>query len=255
MNIKAIVFDINGTLIDIQTDEGNEEVYRGISHFLTYQGIKAHRWEVRDEYYRLMDEQHKAGSEDFPEFDAVELWREYLRRRPEACRTLHPEKLKWMPLFLAEMYRGISRYRLQLYPEVKKVLDELSQRYKLAALSDAQSAWARPEMRAVGIEGYFQPIIISGDCGYRKPDSRIFQAALDGLDALPENVLFVGNDMYRDIYGASRVGMKTVFFSSNQGRKKVSGAEPDYIIYQFAELRQAIAFFECRQQGAGGEGT
>jgi len=26
MNIKAIVFDINGALIDIQTDEGNEEV-------------------------------------------------------------------------------------------------------------------------------------------------------------------------------------------------------------------------------------
>jgi len=133
------------------------------------------------------------------------------------------------------------------------VLDELSQRYQLAALSDAQSAWALPEMRAVGIEGYFQPIIVSGDCGYRKPDSRIFQAALDGLDRLPENVLFVGNDMYHDIYGASQVGMKTVFFSSNQGRKKANGVEPDYIIYQFAELRQAIAFFERRQQGGGGE--
>lgn len=253
MNIKAIVFDINGTLIDIQTDEGNEEVYRGISHFLTYQGIQTHRWEVRDEYYRLMGEQLKASREAFPEIDAVELWREYLRRRPEACQALHPEKLKWMPRFLAEMYRGISRYRLQLYPEVKNVLDELSQRYKLAALSDAQSAWALPEMRAVGIDGYFQPIIISGDCGYRKPDSRIFQAALERLDELPENVLFVGNDMYRDIYGASRAGMKTVFFSSNQGRKKANAAEADYIIYQFTELRQAVAFFEGRKRG--GEGT
>ncbi|MBF0495461.1 MAG: HAD family hydrolase [Deltaproteobacteria bacterium] len=247
MNIKAIVFDINGTLIDIQTDEGNEEVYRSISHFLTYQGIQVHRWEVRDEYYQLMDGQRKASSEAFPEFDAVELWREYLRRRPEACRALHPEKLKWMPRFLAEMYRGISRNRLQLYPEVKSVLGELSQRYKLAALSDAQSAWALPEIRAVGLDGYFQPIIVSGDYGYRKPDRRIFQAALDGLNALPENVLFVGNDMYRDIYGARQAGMKTVFFSSNQGRKKANGVEPDFIIYQFAEVRQAIAFFEGRQ--------
>jgi putative hydrolase of the HAD superfamily len=246
MNIQAIVFDINGTLIDIQTDEGNEEVYRGISHFLTYQGIQAHRWEVRDEYFRLLDEQRKASKEDFPEFDAVELWREYLRRRPEACRALPAEKLNGLPLFLAEMYRGISRYRLQLYPEVKNVLDELSRRYKLAALSDAQSAWALPEMRAVGVEGYFQPIIVSGDCGYRKPDSRIFQAALDGLAVPAENVLFVGNDMYRDIFGASQLGLKTVFFSSNQGRKKASGAEPDYIIYQFAELRQAISFFETQ---------
>lgn len=247
MNIKAVLFDINGTLIDIQTDEGNEEIYRGISHFLTYQGIRTSRWEVRDEYYQLLDTQRKVRGETFPEFDAVEVWREYLRRRPEACQALPPEKLKWMPLFIAEMYRGISRNRLQLYPEVKNILNELSQRYKLAALTDAQSAWALSEMRAVGIVEYFRPIIISGDLGYRKPDTRIFQSALDRLELPAENVLFVGNDMYRDIYGASSVGMITVFFSSNQGRKKHSGVEPDYIIYQFAELRQAITFLESQR--------
>ena len=246
MNIQAILFDINGTLIDIQTDEGSEEIYRGISHFLTYQGIYIHRWEVRDEYFRLMEEQRRASGEAFPEFDAVELWRQFLRRRPEACHSMPPEKLRWMPNFLAEMYRGVSRLRLQLYPEVKSVLDELAQRFKLAALSDAQSAWALPEMRAVGIEAYFQPIIVSGDLGFRKPDKRIFEAALNGLDLPPENVLFVGNDMYRDIYGAKQFGMKTVFFSSNQGRQTANGVEPDYIIYRFAKLRQAIAFFEAQ---------
>ena len=246
MNIQAILFDINGTLIDIQTDEGSEEIYRGISHFLTYQGIYIHRWEVRDEYFRLMEEQRRARGEAFPEFDAVELWRQFLRRRPEACHSMPPEKLRWMPIFLAEMYRGISRFRLQLYPEVKTALDELAQRFKLAALSDAQSAWALPEMRAVGIEAYFQPIIVSGDLGFRKPDKRIFEAALNGLNLPPENILFVGNDMYRDIYGAKQFGMKTVFFSSNQGRQTANGVEPDYIIYRFAELRQAIAFFEAQ---------
>ncbi|MFH0823948.1 MAG: HAD family hydrolase [Pseudomonadota bacterium] len=245
MNIQAILFDINGTLIDIRTEEGNEEIYRGISHFLTYQGIYVHRWEVRDEYFRLMDELRGASREAFPEFDAVELWREFLRRRPEISRALPAEKLEWMPLFLAEMYRGISRFRLQLYPDVKTVLDELLPCFKLAAVSDAQSAWALPEMRAVGIEAYFRPIIISGDFGFRKPDKRIFEAALSGLDLPPENVLFVGNDMYRDIYGAKQFGMKTVFFSSNQGRKTAKGVEPDYVIYRFAELRQAIAFFEA----------
>jgi putative hydrolase of the HAD superfamily len=43
--------------------------------------------------------------------------------------------------------------------------------------------------------------------------------------------------------------MKTVFFSSNRGRKMANGTEPDYIIYQFADLRQAIAFFEGQQHG------
>ncbi|MCX5876000.1 MAG: HAD family hydrolase [Deltaproteobacteria bacterium] len=246
MIIKGILFDINGTLIDIQTDEGNEEIYRGISHFLTYQGIHIHRWQVRDEYYQLMEQHRRASSETFPEFDTVELWRAFLLRRPEVCQSLDPEKLKWMPIFLAEMYRGISRNRLQLYPDVKNVLEKLLPRYRLAALSDAQSAWAVPEMRAVGIDGYFNPIVVSGDLGYRKPDRRIFQQALDGMQLPPENVLFVGNDMYRDVFGAKQVGMKTVFYSSNQGRKKASDAEPDYIIYQFSQLQQAIAFFEAQ---------
>jgi len=246
MNIQGILFDINGTLIDIQTDEGNEDIYRGISHFLTYQGIYIHRGEVRDEYFRLMEEQRESSDEAFPEFDVVELWREFLLQRPEASKALPPEKLQWMPLFLAEMYRGISRYRLQLYPDVKNILDELLPCFKLAALSDAQSVWAVPEMRAVGIEAYFHPIIVSGDFGFRKPDKRIFEAALNGLGLRPENILFVGNDMYRDVYGAKQFDMKTVFFSSNQGRKTAKWVEPDYIIYQFAELREAIDFFAAR---------
>ncbi|GFK95293.1 Pyrimidine 5'-nucleotidase YjjG [Fundidesulfovibrio magnetotacticus] len=250
MTFKAIVFDLNGTLVDINTDEGNEQIYRAVSHFLTYQGIRASRWEVRDEYYRIMDEQRRASGEEFPEFDAVNLWRDYLNRRPEALAALPPEKVRWMPLFLAEMYRGISRNRLELYPGVKNVLDELAPRYRLAALSDAQSAWAVPEMLAAGLDGYFQPVIVSGDLGYRKPDPRIFQMALDALNLPPQEVLFVGNDMYRDVFGAHRMGMKTVFFASNQGRKKFSGAEPDYIIYDFWQLRQAIDFLEAQSSTA-----
>jgi hypothetical protein len=42
----------------------------------------------------------------------------------------------------------------------------------------------------------------SGDHGYRKPDRRLFQLALDGMAIAAENTLYVGNDMCRDIYGA-----------------------------------------------------
>ncbi len=247
MNVQAIIFDLNGTLINIHTDEGCEEIYRGISHFLTYQGIRIHRWALRDEYYKILDAQRSASAEDFPEFDAVALWREFLERRPEACQALPQEKLRVLPLVLAEMYRGISRFRLRLYPEVRNILDDLAGRYKLAALSDAQSAWAAPEMRALDIEHYFNPIVISGDYGFRKPDRRIFQAALDGLGLEPCDALFVGNDMFRDVYGAKQLGLKTIYFSSNQGRNRSERAEPDYIIHQFAELKTGIKFLEARE--------
>jgi putative hydrolase of the HAD superfamily len=153
-----------------------------------------------------------------------------------------------MPLFLAEMYRGISRHRLQLYPEVKAVLDELHSRFKLAVISDAQSAWARPEMRAVGIESYFDPIVLSGDYGFRKPDRRLFEATLAGMGLEAADVVFVGNDMYRDVFGAGQLRMKTVLFAPDRVIEQMDGVDPDYIIYQFAELRQAIRFFERQRQ-------
>ena len=110
MKIKGILFDVNGTLIDIHTDEGAEEIYRGISHFLTYQGIYVHRWEARDEYFRIMDEQKRASAEAFPEFDAVEVWREFLRRRPEASSVLPPDKLRWTPLFFSGNVPGVISF-------------------------------------------------------------------------------------------------------------------------------------------------
>jgi putative hydrolase of the HAD superfamily len=246
MNIKGIIFDINGTLVDILTDEGNEEIYRGLSHFLTFQGMHIHRKELRDEYFSIMAEQRRASAEAFPEFDTVLLWREFLERRPQACAALPKAKLRLLPLVLSEMYRGVSRYRLQLFPKVGNILDDLARRYKLAIVSDAQSAWAEPELRAVGIHHHFKPIVISGDFGFRKPDRRLFQAALDGLGLGPEAVLFVGDDMYRDVYGARQMGLKTVYFASRQGDKAVEGVRPDYIIHQFAELPAAIAFFEAQ---------
>ena len=33
MPIRGIVFDLYGTLIDIETDESTEEIYRSIAHF------------------------------------------------------------------------------------------------------------------------------------------------------------------------------------------------------------------------------
>ena len=217
MNINGLIFDLNGTLIDIRTDEGQEEIYRAIAHFLTYYDIHLHRGEVREEYFRIMDEQRRSSNEHHPEFDVVALWRDFLAVHGADQKNIPPATLKELPWVLARMYRGISRHRLELYPEVLPILDELREWYKLAVVSDAQSAWAEPEMRALGLVKYFEPLIISGDYGYRKPDRRLFEAGLAGLGLAPEEVLFVGNDMYHDIHGAKRVGMKTIFFFIQPG--------------------------------------
>ena len=146
------------------------------------------------------------------------------------------------------MHRAASRYRLQLYPGVEETLRQLHASYALAVVSDAQSAYAVPELNAVGLSGYFDPVIVSGDFGYRKPDQRLFEAALSRMELQPAEVLFVGNDLYRDVIGPQSAGMNTVFFRSSDMPQEQPSATPDYIIYSFPELLNAVRYFEDRER-------
>ena len=148
MDIRALLFDVNGTLIDIETDEGLDEIYRAIGHFLTYQGIALHRLEVRDLYFQIMEQQRAESAETFAEWNAVGVWREFLHiKASDYTRSLPPEKREQLPLFLAELHRGIARKRLRLYPQVQETLDKLRSHYHVAVVSDAQSVYAIPELR------------------------------------------------------------------------------------------------------------
>ena len=236
MAIKGILFDLYGTLIDIETDESLEEIYRGIAHYLTYHGVYLHRWEVRDRYYEIMKQQKQEGGEKYPEIDVEAIWNSFLGQEgigaPLARQTL--------ATILAQIYRAISRKRLQLYPEVKRVLDELRPRYRMALVSDAQPCFALPEIKTVGLDGYFNPIIISAFYGFRKPDRRLIEISLDIMKLIPAEVICVGNDMYRDIYGARQLGIKTIFFDSNQGAKSYENVAPDYFARRFEDVLEGV---------------
>jgi putative hydrolase of the HAD superfamily len=241
MDIRAVAFDVNGTLVRILTDEGMEQIFRSAAHFLTYQGVDLHRDQVRELYFRTLREQQRTSPEEHPEFDAVGIWRSIIDGNATAyTRTLPAGKLAQLPLFLAEMSRGISRRRLGLYPHVREVLDILRGRYPLALVTDAQSAYTRGELHKVGLLDYFDPIVISGDHGFRKPDRRLFQFALDGMGMAAENALYVGNDMHRDIFGAREAGMTTVMFESGQGTSAYLDCVPDYRITDIRDLLKIL---------------
>ena len=56
MEIQAIAFDVNGTLVEILTEDDMEQCFRAAGHFLTYQGVDLRRQEVRALYFRAMKE-------------------------------------------------------------------------------------------------------------------------------------------------------------------------------------------------------
>ena len=245
MHFKGIIFDINGTLSDIQTNEWHDDVYRVVSNLLSYQGIVLDPNVVKYHYFQIMKEQRAACVDRYPEFDAIGIFREIVAQHAtDFTRGLPIEKVQQLPILLAETHRAASRFRLQPYPGVEETLRQLHPAYHLAIVTDGQTAYAIPELHAVGLSGYFDPIMVSGDFGYRKPDERLFRAALTAMKMEPTEVLFVGNDMYRDVYGAQRLGIKTVFFKSNQRTQEKEGVQADYIIYAFPELLNAIRYFE-----------
>ncbi len=239
--VAAVVYDVNGTLVHIRTDEHREDIFRTIGHFLSYQGIDLRRHQVRDLYFGRLKAQQRESPEEYPEFDAVAIFRSIIDDfATEYTATLTPGRLAELPLTLAEMFRGVSRKKLKLYPHVRAVLDELRNHVPLAIVTDAQSAYARGELHKVGLTGYFEPVVVSGDHGFRKPDPRLFEYALDGLGVPPSQAVYVGNDMYRDIHGARWAGMRTVMFDSDQGTKHHEGCSPDFRITDHRELLRLL---------------
>lgn len=236
MAIKGLLFDLYGTLIDIRTDESREDIYRTIAHYLTYHGIYLHRWAVRDRYDALVKRQKEGRKEKYPEIDVEALWNGFLMAEGMQSAT---ERRK-LSTVLAQLYRAISRKRLRLFPDVKKVLDELRPAYRLALVSDAQPCYLLPEVKAVGLDGYFDPLIISAPFGFRKPDGRLIGKALDLMNLSAAEAIFIGNDLFRDIYGAQRLGIRTIFVDSDQGEKSCENVSPDYIARHFRDVLQGV---------------
>ena len=68
----------------------------------------------------------------------------------------------------------------------------------------------------------------------------MFQIALDAVGVPAANAMYVGNDMYRDVYGAREVGMTTVMYTSDQGKKHHKGCVADFTIADHRELLEVL---------------
>ena len=117
MIIKGLIFDINGTVTEINTNEWHDEIYRILSNVLLYQGISLNEQKVRDVYNRLLKSQREAGGEQHPEFNATGIFQEIIDQHATAYTLNLPEaKLEQLPFFLAETFRAASLFSFETLP-------------------------------------------------------------------------------------------------------------------------------------------
>jgi FMN phosphatase YigB (HAD superfamily) len=57
-------------------------------------------------------------------------------------------------------------------------------------------------------------VVVSHECGWRKPSPNIFNIALHKLAVTPQEAVFIGDSPMEDIKGALEMGFRTVFVSS-----------------------------------------
>ena len=69
------------------------------------------------------------------------------------------------------------------------------------------------KLRICGLDGLFNCIIISEAVKHRKPDVKIFEAALKALMVSPEDAVFVGDSWANDIVPAASLGMRAVWLN------------------------------------------
>ncbi len=234
--IKAVFFDLDGTLCDSDT-----------------------AWSIAQrEIFQLLHEHYPDVSEE---------------TLTEAWRTVHQELFKQLNAGKCAM-ADVRDSRFQcLFRElglpVDKVMEELSDFFCLRYLTslrlyddvaileklhtyhvgiitngahDEHTDSQLSKVRHLGLSERIQSLTISGEIGVRKPRVEIFKVACERADVLPEEAAFVGDTIQNDIVGANRAGMTSVFIDrkSDVLTPETADEQPDYSISNLHDVLSCL---------------
>jgi 2-haloacid dehalogenase len=221
---EILTFDCYGTLIDWET---------GILSAL-HRILAAHHKIVDDATLLKLYGDFEQLSEQGEFHSYREVLQSVVRRfGAELGFTPTPDEIPSLPESLATW---------RPWPDTVTALRQLKSRFRLAILSNVDDdlfAATRPQL-----EVDFDAVITAQQARAYKPSLKIFELALNRINAPAHRVLHVGQSVYHDVVPAQALGLATVWVNRPSARPgvgavKAADAKPDLIVTSLAELAEA----------------
>ena len=202
----------------------------------------------------------KAAETRIFEVLGLESWSEFLSdyrifRQDFHNRSIFSRRALWQAVF--EHYDSVPKSdllfeleydyweeviaRTRVFPEALSVLERLSERHRLAMITNTQGQGASHKHRLAefsDLGSHFEVIIVAGqDRIPPKPDPEPFLLCLGRLGLDPAEVVYVGDDWRIDICGAKAVGIRPIWLQHYSVRRKWPQVASDVpVIFDLEEL-------------------
>lgn len=121
-------------------------------------------------------------------------------KTPQSAEELSSHWQKWVP--------NNSLPMPGLYQCLRELID---MGFKLCLVTNGQSKNQRDKIMKLSLDQYFEKIIISEEVGFKKPDLRIFQIALEEMDCNQNEAFFVGDHPINDYMGSIEAGFEGIW--------------------------------------------
>ncbi len=181
-----IIFDFYNTLAEVRADEQRDETWSPVERFYRERGMAASARHVRRLY--------------------GEFWRRRLDRLKAEGRFAYPE-LDGTLVFkdIALVYGGALDGAAELLEKLR------TRGARLFLLSNAQSAFTRGEIDRCGFSDAFDGMLLSSECGVRKPDPEFFRMLFGKYGIDGKTAVMVGDEQINDVGGAAAAGIRSVW--------------------------------------------
>ncbi len=236
---KAVIFDFIGTLTNVK-DYSMENSKKKLYKAITKAGFNVDAGKFIEAYTNAHEKYRVIRYEQLVEVTNA-IWISETLNNLGLETTQEDTRIK---VALNDFFEDYVN-SFELKPCAEKVLTEASRLHKTGLISNFTYAPViYAALRRLGINKFFNAVLVSEAVGWRKPHPKIFEEALRKLDATAEETVYVGDSPLEDIKGAKALGMKTVFVPSQFYSLKFldeTKQEPDLIVNDLCELGKVFA--------------